>query len=218
MKTESVRGRFSTTEELANTITHGIGLLIALGAMAVLVVFAAIFGDAWHIVGCSIYGVTLVFLYAASTFYHSAHHPEVKSLLRTLDHSAIFLLIAGTYTPFTLVNLRGGWGWSLLGVIWGLAIIGIVCEGALRRRSKVGALALYVMMGWVALVAVKPIVTAIAAHGVLLILAGGVAYTAGVGFYLWRRIPYHHAIWHLFVIMGSMFHYFAVLLYVIPLA
>ena len=210
--------RSSISEELANTVTHGIGLVVAIGAMVVLVVLAAIFGGVWHIVGCSIYGGTLVFLYAASTLYHIVRRPATKSILKTLDHSAIFLLIAGTYTPFTLVNLRGVWGWSLLGVIWVLALAGIIWEGALRRRSAAGSLVLYVAMGWVALVAVKPIISAVATHGVLLILAGGVAYTAGIAFYVWRRIPYHHAIWHLFVILGSTFHYFAVLLYVVPLA
>ncbi|HIP97129.1 MAG TPA: hemolysin III family protein, partial [Anaerolineae bacterium] len=140
------------------------------------------------------------------------------TVLRNLDHAAIFLLIGGTYTPFTLVNLRGPWGWSLFGVIWGLAVLGVVFEVTVLRRWKAVSLALYVAMGWAVVVAVKPVLAAIAPGGLLLLFLGGMAYTAGVGFYVWRRLPYHHAIWHVFVLVGSILHFFAVLFYVIPLA
>jgi len=210
--------RYSLGEEIANSVTHGVGVILAIGGLGVLTAFASVYGNAWHIVGCSVFGATLILLYAASTFYHSIQRPRVKTVLRNLDHAAIFLLIGGTYTPFTLVNLRGPWGWSLFGVIWGLAVLGVVFEVTVLRRWKAVSLALYVAMGWAVVVAVKPVLAAIAPGGLLLLFLGGMAYTAGVGFYVWRRLPYHHAIWHVFVLVGSILHFFAVLFYVIPLA
>ena len=210
--------RYSLGEEIANSVTHGVGVVLAIGGLGVLTAFASVYGNAWHIVGCSVFGTTLILLYAASAFYHGIQLPRAKTVLRSLDHAAIFLLIAGTYTPFTLVNLRGPWGWSLFGVIWGLAVLGIVFEVTVLRRWKAVSLALYVAMGWAVVVAVKPVLAAIAPGGLLLLLLGGVAYTAGIGFYVWRRLPYHHAIWHVFVLVGSILHFFAVLFYVIPIA
>jgi len=210
--------RYSLGEEIANSVTHGVGVVLAIGGLGVLTAFASVYGNAWHIVGCSVFGATLILLYAASAFYHGIQLPRAKTVLRSLDHAAIFLLIAGTYTPFTLVNLRGPWGWSLFGVIWGLAVLGVVFEVTILRRRKAVSLALYVAMGWAVVVAVKPVLAAIAPGGLLLLLLGGVAYTAGIGFYVWRRLPYHHAIWHVFVLVGSILHFFAVLFYVIPIA
>jgi hemolysin III len=207
--------RYSLGEEIANSITHGVGIVLAIAGLAVLAAFASVFGNAWHIVSCSIFGTTLILLYTASTLYHSIQHPRAKMILRRIDHSAIFLLIAGTYTPFTLVSLRGPWGWSLFGVIWGLALIGIVLQVVGRRRRMIASLALYIGMGWTAIVAIQPLLAAVAPAGLALIVLGGLSYTAGVGFYVWRRLPYHHAVWHVFVLAGSMFHFFAVLLYVI---
>ncbi|MEK7827033.1 MAG: hemolysin III family protein, partial [Thermodesulfobacteriota bacterium] len=142
----------------------------------------------------------------------------VKTLLRVIDHSAIFLLIAGTYTPFMLVNLRGPWGWSLFGVVWGIALIGVIFQVSLLRRWPIASVGLYVGMGFLVVVAIKPLLAAITPAGVSLLIAGGLAYTLGLAFYGWRRLPYHHAVWHLFVLAGSTFHFFAVLLYVIPVA
>lgn len=186
--------------------------------MCVLIAFASIYGNAWHVVSCSIYGSTLVFLYTASTLYHSIQLAKAKRVLRTLDHSTIFLLIAGTYTPFTLVNLRGPWGWSLFGVIWALAVIGILFQTTMLRKGAIVSIAFCVAMGWVVVIAIKPMLSLVDTGGLVLLLLGGVAYTTGVVFYVWRQMPYNHAIWHVFVLAGSALHFFAILLYVIPLS
>jgi len=208
--------RYSVAEEIANSITHGGGLLLAIGGLATLVAFAAARGTAWHIVGCSIFGTTLVLSYLTSSLYHSWPSVRAKSILRVFDHCAIFLLIAGTYTPFMLVNLRGPWGWTLFGIVWAIATLGIVFKVTMLRRWTAVSLVLYIAMGWVVVVATKPMLSAVAPGGLLLLLLGGLAYTGCVIFYAWRRMPYHHAIWHLFVLAGSVFHFFAVLFYVIP--
>lgn len=207
--------RYRLGEEIANSVTHGVGLVAAIVGLVVLVTFAAMRGTAWHVVGCTIYGSTLVLLYAASTLYHSIPNPRAKRLLRVLDHSAIFLLIAGTYTPFTLVNLRGPWGWSLFGVVWGLALLGIFLQTG-KRRHPVLAVALYMVMGWTVVVAARPLLHSIAPGGLLLLVAGGLAYTMGIAFYAWKRLPYGHSVWHGFVLLGSALHFFAILFFVIP--
>ena len=210
--------RYSIGEEIANSVTHGVGVVLSIGGLAVLTAFASVLGNAWHIVSSSIYGATLILLYASSTLYHSIQLPRVKHILQVIDHSAIFLLIAGTYTPFTLVTLRGAWGWTIFGVVWGLAVTGIIFQVTRLRKWPVISLALYVGMGWAVIVATKPLLAAIDPRGLLLLLLGGLSYTAGIVFYVWRRLPYHHAIWHIFVLAGSAFHFFAILFYVIPLA
>jgi hemolysin III len=212
----SLQPRYSPGEEIANGVTHGIGIVLAIAGLAVLTAFAARHGDAWHVVACSVFGTTLILAYTASTLYHSIPAQRLKTALRTLDHSAIFLLIAGTYTPFMLVNLRGPWGWSLFGVIWGLAVAGIALRLMLRGRLHGLVLGLYIAMGWAVVVAVEPMIRHVATGGLVLLAAGGLAYTAGVPFYKWRRLPYNHAIWHGFVLLGSILHFFAVLFYVIP--
>ena len=205
----------SRSEELANTVTSGAGLVFAVAGAAVLITLASEQGTVWHMVSCCIYAGTLILLYAASTLYHGIQFPRAKAILQAFDHSAIFLLIAGTYTPFGLVSLHGAWGWSLLGVIWGLAALGIAFQAWLRRWpvTRVG---LYVGMGWAVVVVVKPLLATVAPGGLVLLLVGGLAYTLGLGFYAWRRLPYHHAIWHVFVLAGSISHYFAILFYVLP--
>jgi hemolysin III len=209
-----VAGRYSPREEVANSLTHGLGAVLAIAGLAVLAAASSRRGTAATIAGCVVFGATLVFLYAVSTLYHAVSHPRAKAVLRVLDHSAIFLLIAGTYTPFTLVSLRGAWGWSLFGVVWGIAAAGIALRLALRRRPTALFVGLYLAMGWCVVVAAKPLLAAVAPGGIALLAAGGLAYSAGVAFYLWRRLPYHHAIWHGFVLAGSAFHYVAVLRYV----
>jgi hemolysin III len=206
--------RYTTAEELANSLTHGLGLLLAVVGLVVLVASAALHGGAREVVGCAVFGASLVLLYTSSTLYHSVRAPQAKRLLRTLDHSAIFLLIAGTYTPFTLVTLRGPWGWSLFAVVWSLAAAGITLRLVLRRRPTALFLSLYLAMGWCVIVAARPLYAAVGPPGVALLVAGGLAYSLGVPFYVWRRLPYHHAVWHLFVLAGSAFHYAAVLRYV----
>jgi hemolysin III len=210
--------RCSPGEELANSITHGVGIVLAVAGLGVLTAFASIFGNVWHIVSASVFGGMMILLYTASTLYHSARNPRVKTFLQALDHCAIFLLIAGTYTPFTLVSLHGPWGWSLFGVIWGLALLGIVFEMTPFRRYRAVSMGLYLGMGWSVLAAVKPMLAQVPFGGLVLLLAGGLAYTLGTGFYVLRRLRYHHAIWHLFVLAGSILHFFAILLYVIPVA
>ena len=216
MNGDLVTRRYSVAEEIAHAITHGVGLLLSIAALAILVVFASLRGNAWHIVSSSIYGTTLVLLYTASTFYHALPSPRAKGVFRILDHAAIYLLIAGTYTPFTLVNLRGGWGWALFGVVWGLALFGIVLEAVAKQRVRILSLVLYLGLGWLVAVAVKPLLDSVAGGGLVLLLLGGLAYSGGVVFYSWHRLPYHHAVWHVFVMAGSACHFFAVLFYVIP--
>jgi len=202
--------------ELASSLTHGLGLLLSIGGLVALVVAAARTGAPRVIVACSVYGATLVLLYLASTLYHSARPgTRARRVLRVLDHSAIYLLIAGTYTPFTLVSLRGGWGWSLFGVVWGLALVGIVFKIFLTGRYELLSGLFYLALGWVALVAIVPLVQRVPIGGLVWIFAGGVAYTAGMIFYAWRVVPHHHAVWHLFVMAGSTCHFFAVMYYVV---
>jgi len=206
---------YSLREEIASSLIHGIGIVLSIAGLAILAAAAAMRGDVWHIVSVSVYGATLILLYTASTLYHSIPHAGAKPLLRLLDHAAIFLLIAGTYTPFTLISLRGPWGWSLFAIVWSLALIGIALE--MRRvRNRLLSVALYVGMGWIAVVAAGPLIDSVPAPGLWLLLAGGLCYTLGVPFYLWRRLPYNHALWHVFVLAGSILQFFAVLLYVLP--
>ncbi|MGE5468756.1 MAG: PAQR family membrane homeostasis protein TrhA [Ignavibacteria bacterium] len=213
---QHVLPEYSVGEEIANAVTHGVGAILAIVGLAVMTAFAALHGDAFHVTACAIFGAALVLCYTASTLYHGIPIERAKRVLRALDHSAIFLLIAGTYTPFMLVNLRGPWGWSLLSVIWALAVGGIALRLVLRGRRHGVVVAFYVAMGWVVVVAVQPMLERVATGGLLLLAGGGLAYTGGVVFYKWRRLPYNHAIWHGFVLLGSALHFFAVLFYVIP--
>lgn len=201
--------------ELTNTITHGIGLLCSVAALTLLVVFASLRGGPRHIVSCSIYGTTLVLLYLASTLYHSTHRPRAKRVFQIIDHAAIYLLIAGTYTPFALVPLKGAWGWTIFGVVWGLAILGIIYKIFLIGRYKVFAVSVYLGMGWLALIIIKPLLAQVPTGAVWWLLAGGLCYSVGLLFYGWKSLPHHHAIWHLFVMGGSTCHFFAVMFYVI---
>ena len=203
-------------EETINALTHGLGALLSLGGLVVLVLMASRHGDAWHIVSCSIYGATLVLLFASSTLYHGCRGERAKHICRIVDHSSIYLLIAGTYTPFVLVNLRGSWGWSLFGVIWGLAAAGIVFQIFFVHRFRLAQTLIYLAMGWLVVVAFKPLLARVPKPGLLWLLFGGLCYTVGAVFYLWKKLPYHHAVWHLFVLGGSICHYFAILFYVLP--
>lgn len=200
--------------ERFNAYSHLFGALLALTGAIVLIVLGSRDGDAWKVVSFAIYGTTLVLLFSVSTVYHSTRG-ALKSLFRKLDHNAIYLLIAGTYTPFALVSLRGPWGWSLFGVIWGLALVGIAQEFWLGKRTRALSLVLYVLMGWVALVALFPLIEALSPAGFAWLAAGGVVYTAGILFYLYdHKFTHWHGIWHLFVLGGSAIHYFAILRYV----
>jgi len=209
LETSQTHRRLSL-EEWMNAGSHAAGLILSIVGFVVLVLLAAKRGTAWSIVGCVVYGCTLVSLYLASTLYHSASSARRKRALRVLDHSAIYLLIAGTYTPFLLVNLRGVWGWSLFGVIWGCAVLGIVLKVVLQTRHEVLSTAVYIAMGWLVVIAAKPLITHVSRAGVTWLVAGGVLYTTGVVFFASRRIPFGHSVWHLFVMAGSICHYFAV--------
>ena len=213
--TRRPKGSYTIGEEIAHSLTHGLGLGLGIAALVLLVVTAARSGSPLRTVAASIYGSMLVLLYAASTLYHALPRGRAKRVFSVLDHSAIFLLIAGTYTPFTLVTLRGPWGWTLFGVIWGCAVLGIVIEAVWMGRVRKPQLALYLLMGWAALIAIRPLVGNLAPGGLALLFGGGLAYSAGVVFYAWRGFHYHHAVWHVFVLAGSILHFFAVLIYVL---
>lgn len=201
--------------EKFNTWTHLAGALLALAGAVLLLVKGALSGDAWKIVSFAIYGTTLVLLYCISTIYHGAGHGRFKAFMQRVDHNSIYLLIAGSYTPFTLVSLRGGWGWALFGVVWGLALFGMLQESLFPSKQRRLSMLIYILMGWVALVAVVPMVQVLSWPGFLWVAAGGVAYTAGIYFFLNdHRFAHWHGIWHLFVIAGSALHFIAIWFYV----
>ena len=216
--TSAVIPRYSFGDELASSVIHGIGIALSIAGLAVLVAFAAKHGNALTVVACAVFGTSLVLLYTASTLYHSVSLVAAKPALRTLDHIAIYVLIAGTYTPFTLIALPGAWGWSLFTAVWTLALLGSALElGLLRRYHKLSVL-LYVGMGWIGMIAFEPLSQHLQSGGISLLIGGGLAYTLGVPFYLWRKLPFHHTLWHVFVLAGSVLHFLAVLLYVIPVS
>jgi len=202
---------FTSREELLNSLTHGTGVVLSLLGLVFLLVRAVRYGNTWHIVSFAIYGISLILLYLASTLYHAASVLEWKQLLKKFDHSAIFLLIAGTYTPFLLTVLRGPWGWSLFGVIWGLTLLGLVLKFWIISRWEGASVVLYLAMGWLAVLAVGELIQHVGTTSLVLLGVGGMCYTVGVIFYLWRKLPYNHAIWHVFVMAGSITHYFSIL-------
>jgi hemolysin III len=202
-------------EEIANSVTHGLGLLASLVGAFVLVSLGVERGETWQAVSAAVYGFTLVALYTASTLYHALKGTRARGVLRVLDHCAIYLLIAGTYTPITLVGLRGGWGWTLFGLAWGFAAVGIIFKILATGRFAVLSTVAYVLMGWLCIVAVKPMVVLLSPGALALLGAGGALYTAGIVFYHSNRVPYSHAVWHLFVVAGSVCHYLAIALYVL---
>jgi len=207
------RPQYTLTEEILHSITHGIGVALALAWLVVLVVLAAQRGDPWRIVSFSIYGTSLTLLYLASTLYHSFQDQQLKRFFRNLDHLSIFLLIAGTYTPVTLISLRGAWGWTLFGLIWSFAACGIVYELLFLGRYKWITLTIYLGMGWLAIIAIKPILTMAPIGLFWWILAGGLFYTVGVLFYVRKKMRYHHVWWHLFVLFGSACHFLGFFFY-----
>lgn len=198
-------------EEITNVILHGVGLGLAIAALVVLVVFSSMFGTKWHTVSFSIYGATLVILYLSSTLYHSFPPGKVKNIFKIFDHSAIYLLIAGTYTPISLITLRGTLGWTIFTVVWAIAVFGIVFKIFFVKKFKILSTLLYIAMGWLIVVAIKPLFLALNDTSTIFLVIGGVLYTAGTIFYAWRSLKYHHAIWHLFVLGGSICHFFTML-------
>lgn len=200
-------------EEIANSISHGIALLAALVAVPVLIIAATQRGDAAGIVGASVFGATMVMVYLTSTLYHALPRNKAKQIFRILDHGAIFLLIAGTYTPFTLGVLSGAWGWTLFGLVWGLAIIGIVLKAVSGVRYSTFSTCLYLTMGWLVIIAIKPLWLGMPTWGLVWLVSGGIAYTIGIVFFMAEQVRYSHFIWHLFVITGTSCHFIAVLWY-----
>ena len=203
------------SEELANALTHGLGATAALAGGAVLITLAALHGDGWQLTGAIVFGACLLLLYVASTLYHAASHPVLKARLKVFDHCAIYLLIAGTYTPFTLIGLRGTWGWWMFGTIWTLAVAGVVFKLFFTGRFKRLSTMIYIAMGWLVLVAAKPMWGALDGWTLGWLLAGGICYTGGTVFYHRPALKYSHAIWHMFVLAGSLCHYVAVMAHVI---
>ena len=207
--------RYTLGEEIFNSVSHGIGVALACVGFGILIVLSALYGDAWAVSSSIVYSFSLFALYLASTLYHACPNRRVKGVLQVLDHCSIFLLIAGTYTPYTLITLRGALGWSLFGVVWCAAIAGVVLNAIdVRKYSRI-SMVCYVAMGWVVVLAIRPLMAAVSWRGLLLLALGGVFYTVGIVFYVIRR-SYMHSIWHLFVLAGSVCHYLSILLYVIP--
>ncbi len=198
-------------EEIINAILHGIGLGLAIAALVVLAVLASLHGTIWHKIGYAVYGSTLVILYLSSTLYHSFPPGRWKDILRVFDHSAIFLLIAGTYTPFTLIVLQSTLGWTIFGVVWGIALLGITGKVFWLQKFEIPSIIMYVIMGWLVVVAIRPLIEALDTISLFLLVAGGLFYTVGLLFYALKKLKYNHAIWHLFVLAGSISHFFTVL-------
>ncbi len=206
---------YTLGEEIFNSVSHGVGVALACVGFGILIVLSALYGDAWAVSSSIVYSFSLFALYLASTLYHACPNRRVKGVLQVLDHCSIFLLIAGTYTPYTLITLRGALGWTLFAVVWGAAIVGVVLNAIdVQKYSRV-SMVCYVAMGWVVVLAIRPLMASLAWNGLALLALGGVFYTVGIVFYVIRR-SYMHSIWHLFVLAGSVCHYLSILLYVIP--
>lgn len=201
---------YTVQEEIANSVTHGVGTGMAVAGLATLIVLAVIFGDTRRIVGFSIYGGSLILLYLASTLYHSIQNAKAKKILRVFDHASIYVLIAGTYTPFLIISIQGTLGWTVLAIVWALAIVGVAWKIFFIGKFEIIATIAYVLMGWMCVVLFKEMLAKVPPAGLIMLVTGGIVYTAGVIFYAWERIPYNHAIWHLFVLGGSICHYFAI--------
>lgn len=207
--------KYSLAEEISHAITHGVGLLLSIAGLAILIGFATVHNSTLAVTCSAIFGATLIMLYGASTLYHAITHEKIKNIFQQFDHASIYLLIAGTYTPITLVALGGVWGWTIFSIIWGCALLGITLELVFPNRFEKLSLMLYLLMGWMIIIAINPLIDNMENGGLWLLLAGGLSYSVGVIFYLWRSLPFNHAIWHLFVLGGSVTHYLMVLLYVI---
>lgn len=206
---------YTLGEEIFNAISHGVGSLISIAGTVVLIIFSVLYSDAWGIVSSCIYGFTLISLYTMSTLYHAITNKKVKRFFRIMDHNTIFLLIAGTYTPITLVFLRGWMGWVLFGIVWGAALLGIVLTSINLERFRKISILCYILMGWVVILAIQPLLVAMPPISLIFLLVGGVFYTGGIIFYAKKQIKYFHSIWHLFTIAGSVFHYFSILISIV---
>lgn len=208
---------FSTGEEIANAITHGIGALLSVAGLVLLIVYSSLYGTAWHIVSFTIFGTTMLLLYFSSTMVHALRPGKAKDVFEIFDHSSIYFFIAGTYTPITFIVIQGALGWTIFGIVWGLAIGGTIFKVFYVKKYLFTSTILYIVMGWLVVIGWGRIVSTLSTPGIVWLVIGGIFYTVGAVFYVWRGFKYHHMIWHLFVIAGSVAHFFCVLLYVLPL-
>ncbi len=215
MKDIDNKERYSLGEEIANSISHGVGALLSLAGLVFLIIFSSFTGNPMKLVSVVVYGSMLFLLYLASTLYHSITNKKAKRVLEIIDHSMIFLLIAGTYTPFTLVTLKGTVGWTIFGLVWGISLVGIVFKVFFVRKFMILSTLAYILMGWLVVFAIKPLVNNLSSQGIFWLVAGGVFYTVGSIFYVYRKFKYHHFIWHIFVVFGSFCHFVAIFRYVI---
>ena len=214
--TDTQENEYTVAEEIVHSLTHGLGIIASIVALAVMVGYAMKGGDIWHITSVSIFGATLILMYSASTLYHSVFHAKAKAFLQRIDHAAIYLLIAGTYTPFLLVSLRDDNVWAMFIGVWLLAVLGVIFEFIDVKFLKKISLGLYLGMGWLAVFIVGPLIDNLAFGGLVLLVGGGIAYTVGAIFYAWDSLPFNHAVWHMFVIAGSTLHFASVFWYVTP--
>ncbi|HQO05359.1 MAG TPA: hemolysin III family protein [Fervidobacterium sp.] len=203
--------RYTMGEEIANSVTHGVGALLSIAGLVLLIVFSAFTANSLTITSFTIYGASLFLLYLISTLYHAIQHKKTKFIFEIMDHSAIYLLIAGTYTPFCLVSLKGALGWTIFGIVWGCAALGIVFKIFFVKKFMFLSTLMYILMGWMVVFALKPLIAATSKQTIIFLVIGGLFYTFGAIFYVWRKVKYHHMVWHLFVLAGSVFHYFSVL-------
>lgn len=206
---------YTLGEEIFNSVSHGVGILLSIAALVLLIVFAVLYSDGFGLAGALVYGISLIILYTMSTVYHIVQHPGAKKILRIFDHCSIFILIAGTYTPYLLGPLRGKTGWIIFGIIWGVTVIGVILNAISLEKFKKLSLVCYVLMGWGIALSIKPLAANVALPGIVLLISGGLVYTAGVIFYTMKNHRYMHSVWHLFVLAGSVCHYFSILLYVL---
>ena len=209
--------QYSIPEEIANSIIHGAGALVSIAGLVLLIIFSSIYGQASHIASCTVFGISLVLLYTSSTLYHSFQKPNIKHIFKILDHSCIYVLIAGTYTPFMIVIVRGVLGWTIFAFVWSLTILGIIFQTFFVYRFKIASTLAYILMGWLIIFVIKPLFQKLPGGGIAWLVAGGLAYTLGTIFYVWKKLPFNHAIWHLFVLAGSVCHFIAILFYVVPI-
>lgn len=207
--------RYSLGEEIFSSVTHGVGSMLSIAGTVVLIVLSAVYSDAWAVVSSCIFGASLIILYTVSTLYHSITNKRAKKFFRIMDHNTIFFLIAGTYTPITLAILRGALGWTLFGIVWGAAIIGIVLNSIDLERFAKPSIVCYIAMGWVIIIAFKPLIAAVNTTSLVFLIVGGVFYTVGVIFYAIKKVKYFHSVWHIFTVAGSIFHYFSILLAIV---
>ena len=208
--------RYTVLQEILNSVTHGAGALVSIAGLVILIVSSSMYGQVSHIASCTVFGISLVLLYTASTLYHSFQKPNIKHILKILDHSCIYVLIAGTYTPFMIVTVRGALGWTMFTIVWSLTILGIIFKAFFVNRFKIISTLAYILMGWLIIFAIKPLFQTLPGSGIAWLVAGGLAYTLGTIFYAWKTLPFNHAVWHLFVLVGSVCHFMAVLFYIVP--